>query len=623
MRISSLVLGGVVFSSACSSIEVHVAKRIHGTVLEPPKGVEKNGILSTIARENREVLDATYGCERLLDHLEGQQLPQMGLALSGGGLRSAAFCIGVLSALHDKAILEEVDCVSSVSGGGYAMSWFLLQQFYERNTTREFRDELSRRDGRFQKHLILHSRLLTKYDSGLMYYLNSFKWIGVSLTFAPINLLCNGLFPWHVNTVPMRLVYEDSIERTFHQRPIGNGEVGNGNDLFGLWDYGVVRQVGFEELGQFASEWHLPNFIVNTTCAIGDDYHHHASRLHNSIFEFTPFGFGSDAYGHVRQARPGASGEDAVEFPMTFNRAIAVSGAAADSSQSSTPAERVLNSGFNLDLGYHIPNYGRGSPFFDYLIPFPFYLWFGNSQADARGTDIYLTDGGHSDNLAAYSLIRRGCHNIVIVDAEHDPNYEFESYRRLKTAVREELGMVLSVPAIDRHLRRHGLLISDSESELEDPEALQAASAQRDADQMALGVTAADVEFSPSHPVSLGTVFHLPIANREGIEDLHINIQYVKLSMDKSTLDQARSPLPITSRRYARNHGSFPQEPTTDQNYGRAQFEAYRDLGAYIGKGIGHLPSPGPLAKDVDATARRSPARFTNLHSSRWATEDR
>ena len=45
--------------------------------------------------------------------------PRWGLALSGGGIRSATFCLGLLKALADKRMLLRFDLVSTVSGGGY------------------------------------------------------------------------------------------------------------------------------------------------------------------------------------------------------------------------------------------------------------------------------------------------------------------------------------------------------------------------------------------------------------------------------------------------------------------------------------------------------------------------
>jgi choline dehydrogenase-like flavoprotein len=43
----------------------------------------------------------------------------IGLALSGGGIRSATFCLGILQALATKNRLRYVDFLSTVSGGGY------------------------------------------------------------------------------------------------------------------------------------------------------------------------------------------------------------------------------------------------------------------------------------------------------------------------------------------------------------------------------------------------------------------------------------------------------------------------------------------------------------------------
>ena len=61
----------------------------------------------------------------------------IGLALSGGGIRSASFNLGVLQALYAKGLLRFVDYLASVSGGGYvAAHW----------ASRVLRSELSLRD---------------------------------------------------------------------------------------------------------------------------------------------------------------------------------------------------------------------------------------------------------------------------------------------------------------------------------------------------------------------------------------------------------------------------------------------------------------------------------------------
>ena len=55
-----------------------------------------------------------------------------GLALSGGGIRSASFCLGVLQALSYKRWLKNIDYLSSVSGGGYigaSLNWLLSNKW--------------------------------------------------------------------------------------------------------------------------------------------------------------------------------------------------------------------------------------------------------------------------------------------------------------------------------------------------------------------------------------------------------------------------------------------------------------------------------------------------------------
>jgi hypothetical protein len=80
-------------------------------------GDRKDGLLGSenvIARE-----------KGLLGIVNGRS--STGLALSGGGIRSASFGLGVLQALLENHVLEKIDYLSTVSGGGYigaALTWF-------------------------------------------------------------------------------------------------------------------------------------------------------------------------------------------------------------------------------------------------------------------------------------------------------------------------------------------------------------------------------------------------------------------------------------------------------------------------------------------------------------------
>lgn len=70
--------------------------------------------------------DVLYGgakdvVEAEIKHLEAWRgrSPQWGIALSGGGIRSASYALGVLQALANSRVLPKFDYLSTVSGGGY------------------------------------------------------------------------------------------------------------------------------------------------------------------------------------------------------------------------------------------------------------------------------------------------------------------------------------------------------------------------------------------------------------------------------------------------------------------------------------------------------------------------
>ena len=51
-----------------------------------------------------------------------------GLSLSGGGFRATAFHLGVLKRLRELRLLEEVDLLSTVSGGSIAGAYWVYWQ---------------------------------------------------------------------------------------------------------------------------------------------------------------------------------------------------------------------------------------------------------------------------------------------------------------------------------------------------------------------------------------------------------------------------------------------------------------------------------------------------------------
>ena len=56
---------------------------------------------------------------------ESAEVPnQVGIALSGGGIRSATFCLGIFQGLAKQKLLSKIDYMSTVSGGGYFGSFY-------------------------------------------------------------------------------------------------------------------------------------------------------------------------------------------------------------------------------------------------------------------------------------------------------------------------------------------------------------------------------------------------------------------------------------------------------------------------------------------------------------------
>jgi hypothetical protein len=61
---------------------------------------------------------ADIAARRALNGLE-PEAPVVGFALSGGGIRSATFCLGLFQALAKQRLIRRIDFLSTVSGGGY------------------------------------------------------------------------------------------------------------------------------------------------------------------------------------------------------------------------------------------------------------------------------------------------------------------------------------------------------------------------------------------------------------------------------------------------------------------------------------------------------------------------
>ena len=106
-----------------SGIESTVVYREHDLGPSIPFGVAD----SRIPIANAAAIDAAERLEvfarRKTYGLSQNPVDAVGLAISGGGIRSASFALGVVQHLARKGIIKEVDFISTVSGGGYLGSF--------------------------------------------------------------------------------------------------------------------------------------------------------------------------------------------------------------------------------------------------------------------------------------------------------------------------------------------------------------------------------------------------------------------------------------------------------------------------------------------------------------------
>jgi hypothetical protein len=485
----------------------------------------------SVGAESRVSKSLVAYIEREREFLTGNNTarPRLCVALSGGGIRSAAFGLGVMHGLHDRRILQDVDVISAVSGGTYALSWLMLQPVYGQSATDEYLAAMFHEE-RFQSYLRENSTFVERAAGGV--------WAVYDMTLRQVFRPIIRLISEEDLGTETRKFYAWQIQNTFHGHPAKAGdkgppilnamaEVRTAETLraiaiekaaqarpTSLW---LVRNVEFQTLRDFLAARRvdgrsaLPYPIFNLALRARVDSAH-SKQIWPHHFELTPSGLGGPALGYVAWD---ALRDDRFRVIRSVNMAPAISGAAISGyAQEGGSLQRAAIRFFNLDLGYDVPNFSSGDP-----------RW------------IYLSDGGHAENLGVYALLQRQCGAILAVDAEHEahateapPRYEFSSFTKLVTAAEKE----------------------------------KAARIVLNAGDPASG-------FDPGLPMLDGEITYA-----SGIRAPFV---YIKLALDRGRL--ADAPAAVQSYATAA-HPRFPHDPTTNQEYEAKQFSAYESLGRHI-----------------------------------------
>lgn len=129
--------------------------------------------------------------------------------------------------------------------------------------------------------------------------------------------------------------------------------------------------------------------------------------------------------------------------------AIALSGAAASPNMGSHSSAVVafIMTLFNARLGSWLGNPGpAGSRTWTFAGPrsaMASMLKEALGLTSNRGEYVYLSDGGHFENLGLYEMIRRRCRSIVVLDAGADPDFTFDDLGNALRKIRIDFGVAI------------------------------------------------------------------------------------------------------------------------------------------------------------------------------------
>jgi hypothetical protein len=146
------------------TVNVAIKKEMERPVGWRPMGESKVGDTSNLSKAEEIAI---------LQRREFYQIAERdwaaGLALSGGGIRSATFAMGAMVALSKRGLLQQFDYLSTVSGGGYAGSFVtqLLGTAAPRSNLGLRRTELPFKRNEGESELLQRVRQGASYLSGL------------------------------------------------------------------------------------------------------------------------------------------------------------------------------------------------------------------------------------------------------------------------------------------------------------------------------------------------------------------------------------------------------------------------------------------------------------------------
>jgi len=222
---------------------------------------------------------------------------------------------------------------------------------------------------------------------------------------------------------------------------------------------------------------------------------------------------------------------------LSLGTAITISGAAASPNQGyhSSPTIAVLMTLFNVRLGAWLGNPGSaGNAVFHNSSPGNAALHVAREAFGLTDNDspyVYLSDGGHFENLGLYEMVLRRCHLIVVSDAGCDTKCCLEDLGNAIRKIRIDLGVPIDMERFDIHARQPTPI---------------------------------------GRHCAIGEIRYDKVDGSQARRGLLI---YIKPAI---TGDEPRDVF-----NYAQTSPAFPHESTGDQWFSESQFESYRMLGLH------------------------------------------
>ncbi len=310
------------------------------------------------------------------------------------------------------------------------------------------------------------------------------------------------------------------------------------------------------------SEEHSPYHLINTALNVQSSKQVNRRGRNADFFLFSRNFVGSKATDYVATADV-----ESVAKGLDVGTAMAVSGAAASSDMGSatiktlSPTLALLN----IRLGYWLRNPRKVAKWCGWNRLANFYFLFEMfGWLNEKRRSVYLTDGGHIENLGIYELLRRRCKVIIAVDAGADPQMAFGAFNVLERYALIDLGVRIDLPwqQIRNMTKTTGEAIDNT----------------------------GDCAKNSGPHVAIGEISYP--GGRKGI------LVYIKSSLTGDENDYVFD--------YKKRYDAFPHETTLDQLFSEEQFEAYRALGFHATNrffdrrdDFAHLdPAQYPCARD-------------------------